>query len=93
MLATGVKTVATRDPNLVSRSIKAALALFWLFVPSAAVPASAVPAVVELPAGRFIAGSDAGERELAYRLDEKAYGHSVTRNNGWYDDEAPRMVR
>ncbi|MEE8548752.1 MAG: SUMF1/EgtB/PvdO family nonheme iron enzyme, partial [Alphaproteobacteria bacterium] len=27
------------------------------------------------------------EREAAYRLDEAAYGHSITRQNGWYEDE------
>jgi formylglycine-generating enzyme required for sulfatase activity len=49
-----------------------------------------IPEVVLIPAGSFIYGSDAAEREAAYRLDEKAYGHSVTRERGWYDDEAPR---
>ena len=38
-----------------------------------------VPEVVEVPAGPFIAGSDAAEREYAYQLDEAAYGHSRTR--------------
>ena len=37
------------------------------------------PEVVEVPAGPFIAGSDAAEREYAYQLDEAAYGHSRTR--------------
>ena len=46
--------------------------------------------VVEVPAGPFIAGSDAAEREYGYRLDEAAYGHSVTRERGWYDRESPR---
>lgn len=49
-----------------------------------------VPEVVEIPAGPFIHGSDGPEREAAYRLDERGYGHSVTRERGWYDDEAPR---
>ena len=48
------------------------------------------PAVVEVPAGTFIAGSDADEREYAYQLDEAAYGHSRTRERGWYDRERPR---
>ncbi|MHA1536176.1 MAG: SUMF1/EgtB/PvdO family nonheme iron enzyme, partial [Alphaproteobacteria bacterium] len=48
------------------------------------------PGVIDIPAGPYIAGSDAGEREAAYRLDEKGYGHSVTRKQGWYDNEAPR---
>ena len=48
------------------------------------------PAVVEIPAGPFIMGSDGAEREAAYRLDEAAYGHSVTRRRGWYSGEFTR---
>jgi formylglycine-generating enzyme required for sulfatase activity len=49
-----------------------------------------VPLTVEVPAGPFIEGSDAAEREAAYRLDEAAYGHSITRQQGWYEREPPR---
>jgi formylglycine-generating enzyme required for sulfatase activity len=49
-----------------------------------------VPGVVAIPAGPFVAGSHEGEREAAYRLDEAAYGHSVTRDNRWYAGERPR---
>ena len=49
-----------------------------------------VPDVVSIPAGPFIAGSDAAEREAAYRLDEAAYGHSVTRDRRWYEGEPAR---
>ncbi len=49
-----------------------------------------LPKLMKIPAGDFIAGSDATEREAAYRLDEKAYGHSKTRQWGWYDREQPR---
>ena len=52
-----------------------------------------VPALVEVPAGPFVAGSDAAEREAAYRLDEAAYGHDRTRKRGWYDRERPRRAR
>lgn len=48
---------------------------------------------VPVPAGPFISGSDRGEREYAYTLDETAYGHSVTRKNKWYEDELPRATR
>jgi len=48
------------------------------------------PEVIEVPAGRFIAGSDRAEREAAYRLDEKEYGHSVTRKQRWYENEGER---
>lgn len=50
----------------------------------------APPDTVDIPAGAFIAGSDAAERDYAYRLDEAAYGHALTRQNGWYDREAAR---
>lgn len=49
-----------------------------------------IPAVVPIPAGAFIAGSDAAERDAAYRLDERAYGSPITREQGWYDGERPR---
>ena len=49
-----------------------------------------LPAVVDVPAGPFIMGSDGFEREAGYRLDERAYGHSRTRQWKWYDREAPR---
>ncbi|MEM7025871.1 MAG: SUMF1/EgtB/PvdO family nonheme iron enzyme, partial [Pseudomonadota bacterium] len=45
---------------------------------------------MKVPAGSFVEGSSAEERELAYQLDERAYGHSRTRQAGWYDREAPR---
>jgi formylglycine-generating enzyme required for sulfatase activity len=48
------------------------------------------PALTRVPEGAFIAGSDAAEREAAYRLDEAAYGHSVTRRQGWYERERTR---
>ena len=37
------------------------------------------PETRKIPEGAFIMGSDAAEREAAYRLDETAYGHSRTR--------------
>jgi len=49
-----------------------------------------IPSLVTVPAGTFILGSDAAEREAAYRLDEAAYGHRLTREQGWYDAESPR---
>ncbi|MEJ2015058.1 MAG: SUMF1/EgtB/PvdO family nonheme iron enzyme [Limibacillus sp.] len=56
-----------------------------------AAPDLPLPETVPIPAGPFIEGSDAAERETAYRLDEAAYGHSVTRRQGWYEDEPPRQ--
>jgi len=75
-------------------------ALVWLAACmfAAAVPGTAMAEAVEAPetvpvaAGDVIVGSDAAEREAAYRLDEAAYGHSRTREAGWYDREARRQM-
>lgn len=58
----------------------------------AAADTVAAPETVLVPAGPFARGSDAAEREAAYRLDETGYGHSRTREAGWYDREAPRSI-
>ncbi len=65
-----------------------------LFVPLAAAADARpiTPAFLPVPCGPFIAGSDAAEREAAYRLDEAAYGHSRTRERGWYERERARGV-
>jgi len=49
------------------------------------------PETVAIPAGEFIFGSDQKQREYGYKLDEAAYGHSVTRKQGWYNSEAKRQ--
>ena len=49
--------------------------------------------VIEVPAGPFITGSSDQEREAAYKLDERAYGHSRTRERKWYAREGvPKTV-
>ncbi len=58
---------------------------------AAAEPAPAPP-TIRIPAGPFIAGSDRAEREQAYRLDEQAYGHSITREQRWYEGEPDRQT-
>lgn len=58
--------------------------------PADAVPAELVPQVVTVPAGPFVAGSDAAEREYAYSIDAAAYGQPLTREQGWYDSEQAR---
>lgn len=69
-----------------------------LLIAASTTPANAggeadiLPTLIAIPAGPFIAGSDAAERELGYRLDEAAYGHGITRKNRWYDSERPRGV-
>ncbi len=49
-----------------------------------------IPSLVYVDAGDFIMGSDNAEREYAYRLDEAAYGHQKTREQGWYSRELAR---
>lgn len=61
--------------------------------PAVAAPDVPVPEVVRIPAGAFISGSDRAERNYAYRLDERAYGHSYTRQHEWYEDERARATR
>ena len=70
----------------------AIIVLFALKAPDAfAFQMTEVPGIVTVRAGSFIVGSDKSEREAAYRLDEQAYGHRVTRDQGWYESESPRL--
>ena len=72
-----------------------ALTIFFfasLVFPCAVSAEELVPETIMIPAGEFITGSDKAEREAAYQLDEKAYGHSVTRKNRWYDFEDKRRT-
>ena len=70
-----------------------ALALLWPLSAAAGTDELPVPELIEIPAGPFWSGSDAAERELGYSLDEAAYGHSRTREFGWYDVEYKRKQR
>ena len=73
--------------------IRAAMCIIAGLVAGAALASAAdapAPEVAAIGAGTFIAGSDRAEREAAYRLDEKAYGHSLTRKGRWYEGEEPR---
>lgn len=49
------------------------------------------PELISIPAGPFITGSDRAEREYAYQLDEQAYGHRLTREQRWYENERTRQ--
>lgn len=69
------------------------LAIAFLIVLPVRLSAQDIPATVAIPAGTFLFGSDAAEREMGYQLDEAAYGHSRTREWGWYDREFPRQER
>jgi formylglycine-generating enzyme required for sulfatase activity len=70
----------------------AAAVAFGLGAATARAEPGHLPEAVWIPPGPFVAGSDAAEREAAYRLDEQAYGHSLTRERGWYDAERPRTT-
>lgn len=76
------------------RALTVALGLLALGACAQQAPARAadipVPALVSVPAGPFVVGSDRAEREAAYRLDEAAYGHSRTRQSKWYENEPAR---
>lgn len=73
----------------IGRAGMVSLLLFLLFL--SAHPARAIDVdTIAIPAGTFIQGSDRQEREAAYRLDEAAYGYSVTRKNKWYESEPAR---
>ena len=85
--AEGVRPVSTKKYETNPRS---AGILAFLLLTGCAAGAVEAPATVAVPAGPFIEGSSAEERAYAYRLDEAAYGHSRTREAGWYDREAPR---
>ncbi len=50
----------------------------------------ALPHLLDIPAGQFVAGSDQQERDAAYALDAVAYGSPVTRQQGWYEGERDR---
>jgi formylglycine-generating enzyme required for sulfatase activity len=51
--------------------------------------ARAEPITIEIAAGNYFIGSSAAQRDIAYNLDEAAYGHSITRDQKWYDNEPP----
>ncbi|MDD9878719.1 MAG: SUMF1/EgtB/PvdO family nonheme iron enzyme [Magnetovibrio sp.] len=69
-----------------------ALVLAWIVAGPAAAGGVSAPETVLVSAGPFVMGSDRAEREAAYRLDEKAYGHSRTRQWKWYENERRRTV-
>lgn len=76
-----------------SFAVVAVVALAFCLMPGAGAGGSGLtPETVVIPAGTFIVGSDAAEREVAYQLDEKAYGHSRTRDRKWYGREVGRQT-
>ena len=68
------------------------LAAFWSILADKNCRAAdyPIPEVVQIPAGSFVFGSDASEREAAYRLDAAAYGHDRTRELAWYEQDRAR---
>ncbi len=64
--------------------------IYFHAVPAASAEGFHPPETIIVAAGPFLTGSDRSEREAAYLLDEKAYGHSATRNGRWYESEGER---
>jgi formylglycine-generating enzyme required for sulfatase activity len=79
--------------NLAMRAIAVMVVMLAMPVAAASAGPVVMPATVEIPAGPFVAGSNAAERDRAYALDEAAYGHGATREQRWYADERPRQRR
>jgi formylglycine-generating enzyme required for sulfatase activity len=72
---------------------RAVIALLgYLAFAGCATAATPVPETIAVAAGPFVAGSERAEREAAYGLDERAYGHDVTRKSRWYEDETRKTV-
>lgn len=83
--------MSDRPAPAVSRAGAMTLLSLLLLLSIQSPPARALDiGTVAVPAGPFIQGSNREEREAAYRLDEAAYGHSVTRKNKWYESEPAR---
>lgn len=74
------------------RSVCASLMVWGALLFPGSGGAQSIPETVAIPAGPFIMGSDRAERDNAYTLDERAYGHSVTRKNRWYENEPRKTV-
>ncbi len=77
--------------NLFPSRILAIAALSSLAVFPAAAEESG-PKTVRIEAGPFLMGSTREEKDYGYRLDEAAYGHSVTRQQKWYENEAEKKT-
>jgi formylglycine-generating enzyme required for sulfatase activity len=85
-----LKFANTKERAPLRRTIASVAAAMLLLPLVETAEGATSPEVVSIPAGPFIAGSDRDEREAAYRLDEAAYGHGVTRSQRWYESEPPR---
>jgi len=72
--------------------VAAAVLLALVTARAAASDPMPVPDVATIPAGPSLRGSDRAERDMAYGLDEAAYGHDVTRRQGWYESEYARAT-
>lgn len=51
-----------------------------------------IPHTILISVGPIVSGSDRAERDAAYQLDETAYGHTITRDNDWYESEPNRKT-
>ncbi|WP_245881128.1 formylglycine-generating enzyme family protein [Thalassospira marina] len=65
----------------------ATMIIISLQTPAALADSIQTPEMTVVPAGWFWQGSDAIERDYAYRIDEQIYGQDVAHRNRWYDSE------
>lgn len=80
------------EPSLHRRLAALGPVLVLALISGCAGAQAPVPETIAIPAGLFVMGSDRAEREAAYRLDEAAYGHGVTRKQRWYEAEGRRST-
>ncbi len=55
-------------------------------------PAAELTAMMTIPAGSFLMGSDPKEREYGYYLDETLHNSKTARDNGWFEVETRQTV-
>ena len=75
------------------RNLLCTVVLFVHIAPAHSKDSPWLPDLVTIASGAFVSGSNREERDLGYRLDEIAYGHSITRKQRWYESEHERQVR
>ncbi len=87
----------TNVNNLKHTALSTVVVTLWLLATTLSADSNAEALLLPIetvivPAGETIIGSDKKEREYGYSIDEAAYGHSITRERGWYDVEFKRQT-
>ncbi|MFQ5471060.1 MAG: formylglycine-generating enzyme family protein [Gammaproteobacteria bacterium] len=79
------KVICSRSINLLI------IALFFLLPIGTSAAGEISPGLIAIPAGDFIMGSTAGEREYGYALDEQR-GSDASRYYHWFENEIRRYM-